>query len=214
MSTAIRRARPEDGPFLASTGLIASRGHVDFGIFDLAFPDSEELRLRYLERMSVNGRRSFHHYSRFLVAEVDGAPAAALCGYTEAEEIWQAMEVARQQVLPGLGISDQDWDAARLRMAPALTCPYPPAAGAWSVEWVGCLPEYRRRGLVNALLEAILDEGRRTGHTLAEIAVLIGNEPAQRAYEKAGFVAYEDVCHPDFERVMRGPGMRKLRRML
>jgi ribosomal protein S18 acetylase RimI-like enzyme len=214
MTTMIRGARPDDAPFLARTDLIASRGHVDFGIFDLAFPDSEELRLRYLELMAVSERRSFHHYSRFLVAEVDGTPAAALCGYTENKAIWQAMEEARKEVLPGLGIGAGDWEVARERMAPALTCPYPPAAGAWSVEWVGCLPEYRRRGLVNALLEAILDEGRRTGHTLAEIAVLIGNEPAQGAYEKAGFVAYEDIRHPDFERVMRGPGMRKLRRML
>jgi ribosomal protein S18 acetylase RimI-like enzyme len=97
---------------------------------------------------------------------------------------------------------------------PWQTCPYEAEPGEWTIEWVGTLPQHRRRGLVDRLLAAILAKGRETGHPSAHVSVLIGNDAAQRAYEKAGFVAYEDVRHPEFERAARAPGMRKLRRPL
>lgn len=117
MTTRIRPARAEDAAFLAVTDLIALRGRVNWGMYDVLF-DSEDLRLRFLETMGTAEPRSFIHYSHLL------------------------------------------------------------------------------------------------GHSVANVAVLIGNDAAQRAYEKAGFVAYADVCHPDFERAAQAPGMRKLRRPL
>ena len=57
----------------------------------------------------------------------------------------------------------------------------------WIVENVGTRPDLRRRGLVGALLERALERGRERGFAKAQISCLIGNDAAQRAYEKAGF---------------------------
>lgn len=211
MTIRIRDARVEDAPFLAQTDLIATRSHVNWGFMDLALERTDDFRLSVIQTMIGAEPRSYYHHSRFLVAETDGQPAAALCGYTEEpqvhERLFPAIEIARL----AHGVSNEEFAAGQERLAPLATCPYPGAPGEWVVEWVGTLPEFRRRGAVGALLEAILERGRSTGHTSAHIAVLIGNDTAQHSYEKAGFAAYEDVCHPDFERVMRAPGMRKLR---
>ena len=59
-----------------------------------------------------------------------------------------------------------------------------------------------------------MDRGRAKGATIAEIGVFIGNDNAQRAYEKAGYEVVEEKTHPDFEAVYGCPGVRQLRRSL
>ena len=86
------------------------------------------------------------------------------------------------------------------------------AEDAWVIEWVATRPEYRGKGLVHALLHDILDPGRERGHAQAQIAVLIGNTPAQRAYEGVGFRVADEKTHPDFERAVGSPGIRRLLR--
>ncbi len=44
--------------------------------------------------------------------------------------------------------------------------------------------------------------------------MLIGNTPAQMAYEKVGFVVDEEKRHPEFEAVIGAPGMMRLLRPL
>jgi len=79
---------------------------------------------------------------------------------------------------------------------------------------VATLPEFRRRGLTDRLLAEILDKGRRRGATTADVGVLIGNDPAQRAYEKAGFEVIGEKRHPEFEAVYKSPGIRSLTQAL
>ena len=59
-----------------------------------------------------------------------------------------------------------------------------------------------------------MDRGRERRATTADIGVFIGNDSAQRAYEKAGYVVVEEKTHPDFEAVYGCPGVRQLRREL
>src|SRR6266446_4141094 len=68
----------------------------------------------------------------------------------------------------------------------------------------------RRCGLVNTLLENELEAGRASGHRLAQISTLIGNTPAQTAYEKIGFVLDKEKQHPDYEAIVGVPGMMRL----
>jgi ribosomal protein S18 acetylase RimI-like enzyme len=82
------------------------------------------------------------------------------------------------------------------------------------VENVATLPEFRRRGLVDRLMEEILERGRRRGATESDISVFIGNDSAQRAYEKCGFAVIAERHDPEFESVYRTPGTRTLRRSL
>ena len=87
-------------------------------------------------------------------------------------------------------------------------------AGTWIVENVATHPDYRRRGLVHDLLRAILERGRQRGATHAGIGVMIDNDRAQRAYERAGFRVFAEKRHPDFEAVWGCPGLRALSRVL
>ena len=52
------------------------------------------------------------------------------------------------------------------------------------------LPEHRGRGLNGKLLDALLEWSREHGLTEIRLTVYPGNEPAVRAYEKAGFSPY------------------------
>ena len=86
--------------------------------------------------------------------------------------------------------------------------------GSWIVEAVATLPEFRRMGLNDRLLAEVLERGRQRGATVAEVSVLIGNVPAQRSYEKAGYQVVAEACHPEFEALYKCPGLRLLRRSL
>jgi translation initiation factor 4G len=81
---------------------------------------------------------------------------------------------------------------------------------AWVIENVAVLPDFRRRGVINALLMEVLDKGRQRAYRYAELGMLIGNLPAQRAYEKAGMVVVEEMTDPEFEEIFGSPGMARM----
>ncbi len=57
----------------------------------------------------------------------------------------------------------------------------------WIVECMAVLPELRGQSIAKHLLHAILEEGKKLGHSHAGISVTTGNLSAQRAYEAVGF---------------------------
>ena len=91
-----------------------------------------------------------------------------------------------------------------------MTCNPDNAEGAWVVENVATVPDFRRMGIVSRLLDEMVKRGRSRGHELAQISYLIGNSPALRAYEKAGFKLVNEKRHPDFEAAMGCPGVGTL----
>ncbi len=101
---------------------------------------------------------------------------------------------------------------ARLGPFMSVTPEHPPRA--WIVENVATLPEFRRRGLVSALMDAMLERAVSRGARLADIGIFIGNDPAQLAYEKAGFRAVSEKRNAELERTWGSPGIRLLRRPL
>jgi ribosomal protein S18 acetylase RimI-like enzyme len=211
----IRAARRDDAAFIAWVILAASRSHLPRGAWDLTIDGSDEDCLAFLERMVVHephGLRTFCHWSRFLIAEVDGRAAAGLSGYDPAQvaDVSEAIE----HVLKELDWTAEDIAAGNARFVPFLTCVPEQPPGMWIVEWVAARPEFRRRGLVDALLNEVLTDGRRRSYERAQIGVLIGNTPAERAYLKAGFRPDVERRHPDFEALMGCPGISQLRRSL
>jgi GNAT superfamily N-acetyltransferase len=78
------------------------------------------------------------------------------------------------------------------------------------VENVATFPRFRGRGLINLLLERMLQEGRDRGHNRAQINIMTGNVPAQRAYEKVGFRVDRDYGDPSFEDFFDSPGMTRM----
>ena len=75
---------PDDAEFLAWVMLSASRSHLTRGLWDLIIGADEAGCLEYLRRLALAEPRSLYHYESFLVAEVAGERAAALCGFETA----------------------------------------------------------------------------------------------------------------------------------
>ena len=65
--------------------MMANRSHLPKGMWDFNIGGTEEEVLRYLELLADTQQVHWGHYSLFKVAEVDGVPAAGMCGFFENE---------------------------------------------------------------------------------------------------------------------------------
>src|ERR1700740_1535459 len=81
----IRAGRADDAAFIARTILMAQRGPRPSGWFDIALAQDEPEVLDFIARLAVARPRSWYHVSQFLIAEIDGRPAAALCAMPSRE---------------------------------------------------------------------------------------------------------------------------------
>jgi ribosomal protein S18 acetylase RimI-like enzyme len=214
MTVRIIDATKDHAAFVAWVSLAAARSQLPRGFWDYYLDGPERDCLRYLEALAVTARPHMFHHTAFLVAEVDGTPAAGLCGYFEDELSYDLMGVAMAEVDERLGRSPEDGKAGMARNATffTVTPEHPPRA--WIIENVATLPEFRRRGLVDRLLGVVLERGRARGAALTDIGLFIGNDSAQAAYEKVGFRMVSEKRNPELERTWGSPGLRLLRRAL
>lgn len=210
MKAKIRAGKAEDTPFLARVMMLASRGHLPRGVWELICGGGEEYCLDYLRRLALTEPVSLCHYSSFIVAEQDGRPASALCGFDPRDGGWQVLGDAMARVQRELGWTAGDAKASGARSAPVWTCTFGELDDAWIVESVATMPEFRRRGLVDALMAEVLEQGRQRGRRVAQLTILIGNTAAQRAYEKVGFRVLDEKRHRDFERALGAPGFMRM----
>ncbi len=190
--------------------MLASRGHLRRGVWDLIAGGSEQNCLDYLRRLALAEPVSLCHYSSFIVAEHDGRPAAALCGFDPRAGGWRVLGDAMQNVQRQNDWTQADEKASADRSQPVWKCTFDTLEGAWVIESVATLPEFRRRGLVDSLMAEILEAGRARSHRIAQLTILIGNVAAQRAYEKAGFSVMDEKRHPDFEAALGAPGFIRM----
>jgi translation initiation factor 4G len=209
----IREAQREDAAFLAWLILTAGRAHVHRGIWDVILDRTDEEHLSFLRLLAVTRVPHLFHYSCYLLAEVNGKPAAGLGGYDPRSHGYAALRRALPEVFQGLGVVGQAPQPSE-RAARVIACIPDELEEAWVIDSVATLPEFRRRGIVDMLLEAILDKGRRHGFPRAQINMYIGNIPAQRAYEKKGFQILDEKRSADFEQEIGSPGMARLVRDL
>lgn len=204
----IRDATEDDLDFIAWVQLCASRSHVSRGIWEYLNDQDELQTLAFLKRMASTDTVHWCHWSLFQIAEVDGERAASMCGFDPVTEGMGPMG----QVIPAVLTESQvtlDQDYMR-RVGVVGTCTSDYADGAWVIENVATRPEYRRRGLVDALIAATLDRGRAKGFNLGQISVFIGNDAARSAYLKAGFELKDEKREPTFEAELGFPGMERL----
>ena len=207
----IRSARPEDATFIAQTILSSMRGYRPRGWFDVALGWPEAQCLDFIARVATARAVSMWHVSQFLLAEVDGKPAAALCAVPAAgtgPAAWGAIE----EVGAATGLAASELDSIRRRGAYTRACWVQGGEGDWMIEHVATDPAYGGRGLVQALIAHALDKGRAAGFGRATVSFLIGNMPAERAYTKAGFVFADEKRDAAFEALIGAPGFRMFAR--
>jgi ribosomal protein S18 acetylase RimI-like enzyme len=208
----IVEAEPKHAPFIAWVILTAFRSHLERGFWDFLRPGTDEEILRYLEALTTTKAAHWAHLSLFIIAEVNGEPAAALSGYFEEEHGGVKLRNGMAEVFEATG---QEPDPEGVKRALTIVNVAPEhVPGAWIIEDVATRPEFRRRGLIDALMQEIMERGRQRGATVSDVGVFIGNDSAQKAYEKAGYAVVGEKCHPQFEAVYKTPGVRALRRSL
>jgi len=210
MDVTIRDATASDVPFLAWVMLTAARSHRPLSFWDYAFPGPEGPRLQYLEAMAVAEPPSFAHFGGFLIAEHDGRPVGGLSGYDAATKGMETFLGALTGILMAHEWSIEHQQLLSVRVAPVTLCMPESPPGVWVVEWVATVPKARGRGVANALLREILARGRKAGYTKSQISYLIGNTPAQTAYERVGFTTVDEKRHPDFEAAFGSPGIARM----
>jgi len=210
MSVNIRPATPNDSRFISWVMMSAARSHVPRGIWEIMIDGTEEETIDYLEIVATTEVVHLFHQSIFIIAEVDGVPAAALSGYDPEINGKDNLARAYTEIINRMGWGADQFSAAMKRMKPLTTCFPEDAPGAWIIESVATLPEYRRQGLVDALLRQILDDGRANGHELAQVSVYIDNLPALNAYQRVGFKIVSEKRDPDWEKEMKCPGITTL----
>ncbi len=212
MTPSIRAARPADADFLAWVILAAQRGHLARGWFDVVLARPEPFCLAYIRELTLSEVRSWCHHSLFHVAEIDGRPVSALCGF-RGSEVYERSGEAMQQASRTMGLDRAEHEKLWPRGAFILSCTTS-EAGAWTIENVATLPDYRGRGVTDALLRHALACARKAGAARAQISFLIGNIKAERAYAKAGFEFAEEKRSSEFQAAMSTPGLRRMSRDL
>jgi GNAT superfamily N-acetyltransferase len=209
---AILPARTDDASFIARNILASQRGPLPRGWFDIVLQRDERFCLEFCANLAIARARSWWHSSLFSVAEVDGRHASALCGFGD-EGVYRASFAAMHEACLAMGIGAAEeaelWPRGQFILSATTS-----EAGAWTIENVGTLPEYRGTGVTEALLEHEFARARAAGFKRAQISFLIGNETAERAYRKVGFEFAQEKRAPDFELACGSPGLRRLARDL
>jgi len=191
--------------------LMSGRSHLKVGIWDLIISQSEDTCLKFLEMLALQGPRHMCYYTEFIVAEVDGRPVAALEGFDPVSNGEETVAGPMDAVIKRMGLTEQDMEPGQRALAAFMTCHSDFIEGAWVIEQVATLPEYRRLGVISRLLEAVLEQGREQGFGLAQVSFYIGNAPAEGAYKRAGFTYVDEKRHPDFEAFIGCPGIVRLK---
>jgi ribosomal protein S18 acetylase RimI-like enzyme len=211
--SAIRPARADDASFIARNILASQRGPLPRGWFDIALGWGEPQCLDFVERIAVAQKPSWWHVSQFIIAEVEGMPAASLCALP-ASGTGAAAKAVIEAAAGESGLAASDVTAVFRRGAYTRNCWVQGGEGDWLIEHVATLPEYRGRGLVQALIDHALAAGRAAGFERASISFLIGNEAAERCYAKAGFAFAEEKRDSEFEALTGAPGFRRFTRAI
>ena len=209
----IRPACAEDADFVAGTILLAQRGPYPRGWFDIALAWPEPRVLDFIKKLAVARQHSWWHSANFIVAEIEGAPAAALCAMPSRGSLRMARP-ALEEVAHDAGMDASDLAAVFTRGAYSNSCWIQGGDDDWLIEHVAVQPAFRGRGLMQALLACALEAGKAAGYGRASITFVIGNDAAARCYAKAGFSFAEEKRDAGFEAITGSPGFRRFERMI
>ena len=166
MTATIRPASVEDADFIAATVLSAQRGYRPRGWFDIALDWPEPRCFDFVRRLAAARTVSWWHASQFLIAEVEGRPAAALCALRVAGN-FAAAEASIKEVAREVGIQATEMSEIWRRVYYTDSCWVQGDDSDWLVEHVACLPSHRGRGLVQALIAHALAAGKTAGYSRA-----------------------------------------------
>lgn len=210
MSEMVRLATIGDCRVLAYHAYLAGQSHLDRSIYDLMFggpPGPTDERLSLLENLLQTRTVSWCHYTFSSVVTVDGQVAASLLHYHNRDGAYNNIGPALME----MGWEKEELLAMVRRLQPLFEVDFPRTSNSVFIENVAVSPKFRRRGFVSRLLEQSASQARNGGFDDLQLGVLIGNTPAQCAYENAGFEVVGEKRDAAFEELMGSPGMYQMR---
>ncbi|MDX2137501.1 MAG: GNAT family N-acetyltransferase [Chloroflexota bacterium] len=190
----VRRASYDDIPFLSWCNYESSSPAPGFCYWDPLLEGTNTTSIAFIDALFRSDALAYGRATDFFVIEENGIAIGGASGFVMDTQDYRPLRLDRINMVAGrLG-----WDAQMIEQfmggyAGVWSDPQditiaPPAS--WIIECVAVKPESRGRGVAKALLNAIIAEGARQGHSHAGISVTIGNEPAQKVYEALGFQRY------------------------
>jgi ribosomal protein S18 acetylase RimI-like enzyme len=212
MTTTFRAATPRDADFLGWAMVMAARGHLSRGWFDIVLRRDEAFCIAFAAKLATAKARSWWHYSLFTIVEIDGKAASAACAFPDSAPYMasgDAMAEASDKV--GIGKTEQAelWPRGSFILSATTG-----EDDCWTIENVATAVEFRGQGVAQSLIAHMLAAMGRRGPKRAQISFLIGNAPAEHCYRACGFQFAEDKTADEFEAAMGVPGLRRLTREL
>ena len=206
----LRSAGADDQGFLAWALLTSTRSHLRRGYWDVLLPD-RELRAPLLRALTTHAAACHCHHGGFLIAELGGEPVGALCGYEPLIKSEKRFERALLECLRELGVDNEELAEMEQRAQPFALCKPEFPDDCWIVEGGAVRPEARGSGAVDRLLEAILQQGRELGYGQAQLAYMLGNDRAERVYERHGFHIVAARTDPSMDAAVGSAGVGRMK---
>ena len=212
----LRHATVGDIPLLAQVEYEATLPPFNQCFWDELVEHTQTPTLKFIEAMLKADASLWGNVNDFWVLEENDVPVAAAAGYVPDLDDYRPLRLSKLDAIAQiLGWSAQTTEMFRDRYfqfwsdhpKPPFLAPYAP----WVIETVAVLPDKRGRGLGEALIERILEQGRAQGHSHAGIMVINGNERARHTYEAVGFQPYQAFYSQYFQQLFQldFPGITK-----
>ena len=202
----IRPARPEDVKAAAQLLYVSELAVARASVYDFIFPGSMEERLEKIAWLYLNGYETVNHYSNYRVAEIDGEAASILgISVSEDDRLSHWLSAFKRMGYSRLQFAAMLW---RIRFYWRVDIRFP--GNVLIIGNVATFPEHRRRGAAGALLEDALEGARREGYNEVQLSLMIGNDAAHKAYEKAGFEMVQTKTSPALEEKLGCAGYHRM----
>jgi len=205
MGHVTRDAQASDATDIAKLSYLAGKSHVELSIYDLMVPGPPGMTDDRIDRIAgivVAEAPNWLSYRFYHAIEVDGKIASGLATFTPEDASNKKLGQAMMEV--GWSVKDMMEMGQRLRVWSKVDPGREP--GFLIVENVATYEEFRGRGFTSELLAHAVERGKDGGFKGLQLTVLLGNDPAIRAYEKAGFKMEKTKEHKKFEKAFSCPG--------
>ena len=209
MEHVTRDAKASDASDIAKLYYLAGKSHVAVSIFDLMVagpPGMTDDRIESMAKVIAAEASSWLSYRYCHVMEVDGKVASGLATFRTEQASNRQLGHAMMEV--GWSMKDMMEMGRRLRVWSRTDPGREP--GFLIVENVATFVEYRGNGFTSELLSQAIDRAREGRFKGLQLEVLLGNEPAISAYEKAGFKMEKTKENKKFEKVFSSPGVGQM----
>lgn len=200
MEISIRDATADDADFLAWAILTAARGNLEKpSVWERVISGSQQDREALVAKLVVADPACIAHFEGFVIAEHQGLPIAAACGYIPAEKTPEAFTSALLSVVEKVGWSHEQQLALLDGFKVFSRCLPMGYQRNWVLEYIATKPDYRSSGVTSELLKDLLECGREVGAETAQVAYFVGNEAARKSYRKLGFIEVDKILDDEFE---------------